>query len=571
MNDTRHNRTRRLSVGLVVAVVVLISLLASGCGGSSSGGSSAGGGSASPSGDQPIYRLGSSMAYDSLNPFVGFLAQDYAAWMLMYPNLVQYSNDLEAEPDFAESWTTSADGLTWTFTTRSGATWSDGQPLTAKDAAWMINTVVRLQGGSAAVLAPFVPGIEKATAVDDTTLEVKLAKPSPALLANLFQLPILPEHSWAKYAKGDGAKLKTVSMDPADGPVVVAGPFTIEKLDYKGTTIFKRVETFYGPKPLITGYGFQVFTNADASIQALKSDQVDCVSFLPPASAGAIKGDPKLEVQGFGDAIPSLLFVNYSKNNTRHAELNQVEVRQALDLAIDREAIMKSVFMGFAEPGGSLLINQYVPQFLSAQVPVTQRDVAKANQLLDDLGYARDSDGIRVANGHKMEYEILIWAIAVAQDGRLADTLKQNFAEIGIGLKKKVVDNPPAVINGGAKPYSDYDMTLSGYGLTPDPDWSLMISTSQMLGVYNVAGYSNPEYDKLWSQQTSEIDPAKRKQIIDQMSAMLLDDVVTHNICYMQVVTAWNKKWQGVPAGGTPFGYYAYLNKTQFNSLAVQQ
>jgi peptide/nickel transport system substrate-binding protein len=555
-----------LAAALMVACLVL--LFAAACGGSSGGGG--GGASASPSGDQPVYRLGTvGMGYDSLNPFVGMFAMDYAAWMLMYPNLAQYSNDLQAQPDLAESWTTSEDGLTWTFKLRSDGVWSDGKPITAKDAEFTINTVVKFQGGSAAVLAPFVPGIETATAVDDTTLEVKLAQPSAALLANLFQLPILPEHSWAKYAEGDGAKLKTVSMDPADGPVIVSGPFQIEKLDYKGTTIFKRLDTFYGPKPLITGYGYQLFTNADAAIQALKNDQVDCVNFLPPASAAAVKADANLQVEGIG-SIPLLMPVNYSKNNTKHPELNNPQVRQALDLAVDRTAIIDSVYSGFASPGGSLLLPEYVPQFLSAEVPVTQRDVAKANQLLDDLGYAKGSDGIRVADGVKMQYTVLISTQGVGTDGRTADVLKQNFAEIGVGLQKQVVDNPFTVINGGAKPYSDYGMMLTMWGLTPDPDWSLLISTSQMLGVYNPSGYSNSEYDDLWAQQTSEMDAAKRKAIIDQMSAMLVDEVVNVSLAYTQDVVAWDKKWQGVSEGGSVFGYYHYLNKTQLNGLAVQ-
>jgi len=568
MNWTRRLSRRRSALFVALAILVLVAMAATGCGSSSDGASSS---SASPSGDQPVYRLGTvGYGYDSLNPFVGMYAMDYAAWMLMYPNLAQYSSNLEAEPDFAESWTTSADGLTWTFKLRSGAVWTDGQPITAKDAAFTINTVVKFQGGAAAVLSPFVPGVKSATAVDDTSLDVTLAQPSAALLANLFQLPILPEHVWAQYATGDGAKLKTVSMDPADGPVVCSGPFELEKLDYKGTTIYKRVDTFYGPKPLIKGYGYQLFTNADAAVQALKAGQVDCVDFLPPSSATPIKSDANLQVDGFGGGIPYFLAVNYSVNNTKHPELNEVEVRQALDLAVDRAAVIDSVYAGFAAPGGSLLLNQYVPQFMSAPVPLTARDVTKANQLLDDLGYAKGSDGIRVADGVKMQYTVLVGTQSIATDGRTVDLLKQNFAEIGIGVEKKAVDNPLAPAFAGAKPYTDYDMLLSQWGLTPDPDWSLMISTSTMLGVYNPTGYSSPEYDKLWGQQTSEMDAAKRKAIIEQMSTMLVDDVVNHSLCYSEVVTAWNKKWQGVPDGDSPFGYYHYLNKIQFNSLAVQ-
>ena len=555
-----------------VLLAVLLAVAVAGCGGSSGDGTTTGGSSASPSGDQPVYRLGTvGMGYDSINPFVGMYAQDYAAWMLMYPNLVQYSSDLQPQPDFAESWTTSEDGLTWTFKLKSGAVWTDGKPITASDAAFTINTVVKLQTGAAAALSPFVPGIESAAAVDDTTLEVKLAAPSAALLANLFQLPILPEHFWAPYAAGDGAKLKTVTMDPAKETVVASGPFTIEKLDIKGTTIFKRVDTFYGPKPMIKGYGFQLFTNADAAIQALKAGQIDCVYQLPPTSSDTLKADANLQTQGFGGSMPQTLIVNDSTNNTKHPELRKLEVRQAIDFALDRTAMIDTVYNGYAVPGGSLLLPLYVPQFLSAEVPVTQRDVAKANELLDGLGYAKGGDGIRVADGVPMKYTVLIGAMNRAIDSRIADMLTQNLAEIGIGVEQKLVDNQVPLIMTQPKPYTDYDMTLIMWGLTPDPDWSTLISTSTMLGAYNLTGYSNPDYDKLWGQQTSEMDAAKRKEYIDQLSAMLVDDVVFHPICYTQMVTSWNKKWQGVPEGGTPFGYYSYLNKTQFNALGVAQ
>ena len=553
----------------VLAALVLILAVTAGCGGSSTETS---GSTGSSGGDQPVYRLGTvGMGYDSLNPFVGMYAQDYAAWMLMYPNLAQYSNELQPQPDFAESWSTSEDGLTWTFKLKSGATWTDGKPITASDAAFTINTVVKLQTGAAAALSPFVPGIKTATAVDDTTLEVKLAAPSAALLANLFQLPILPEHFWAQYAKGDGAKLKTVTMDPAKETVVASGPFTIEKLDIKGTTIFKRVDTFYGPKPMITGYGFQLFTNADAAIQALKAGEIDCVYQLPPTSSDTLKTDANLQIQGFGGSMPETLIVNDSVNNKKHPELRKLEVRQAIDLAIDRTAMIDTVYNGFAVPGGSLLLPLYVPDFLSADVPVTERDVAKANQLLDDLGYAKGSDGIRVADGVKMEYTVLIGAMNRAIDSRIADMLTQNLAEVGIGVQQKLVDNQVPLIMTQPKPYTDFDMTLIMWGLTPDPDWSTLISTSTMLGAYNLTGYSNPEYDKLWGQQTSEMDAAKRTAFIDQLSAKLVQDVVFHPIAYTQMVTSWNKKWQGVPDGGAPFGYYSYLNKLQFNALEVTQ
>ena len=208
---------------------------------------------------------------------------------------------------------------------------------------------------------------------------------------------------------------------------------------------------------------------------------------------------------------------------------------------------------------------------MSASVPVTERDIAKANELLDGLGFAKGGDGIRVADGVKMEYTLLVGTMNRAIDSRLADILKQNFAELGIGLQQKVVDNQVPLIFTTPKPYTDYDMTLIMWGLTPDPDWSLFISTSTMLGAYNLTGYSNPTYDKLYEQQSSEMDAAKRKALIDQLSMLLQTDQVFLPICYTQIVTAWNKQWQNVPDAGAPFGFYTYLNKTQFDTLAVQK
>src|SRR5438874_3903505 len=86
------------------------------------------------------FRLGTSSRIDSLNPYVAFNQDAYSTFEYIYPELIQYDKaNHNFAPDFATSWKTSNGGKTWTFTTRSGAVWSDGQPLTAADAAWTIN------------------------------------------------------------------------------------------------------------------------------------------------------------------------------------------------------------------------------------------------------------------------------------------------------------------------------------------------------------------------------------------------------------------------------------------------
>ena len=343
---------RYVSRVCLLIVPVLAAVAAIGCGGGSSSTSSA---TPSVAAEQPVFRIGSIGAtINSLNPFNSFEEQEYASFMQMYPSLVQFSADLKAEPDLAQSWSTSTDGKTWTFKLRSDAVWTDGKPITASDAAFTMNTVVKFQTGVAAGLSPFVMGVKGASAPDATTLVVTLDHPLAGMLANIFMLPIVPEHIWGPLAGGDGSKLKTLTNDPGKETVVVAGPFTVQKYDAKGTTLFVPVKTYYGKKPLIKGFGFQLFANPDAAVQALKAGQVDIILHVPAAVTPSLKGDAKLQVQGFAET-PLMFAVNNSPDFTKHPELRDVKVRQAIDIAIDRQQIVDTVYQGFATPGGSVL------------------------------------------------------------------------------------------------------------------------------------------------------------------------------------------------------------------------
>lgn len=546
---------------------ILVAALVVGCGGDTNGGS--GSESASPSADQPIFRLGSvNDPYDSLNPFNARYSSSFTALTLMYPNLVGFSSSLEATPDLAESWTTSADGKTWTFKLRSGAAWTDGEPITAADVVFTIETALKYNDDAAAYLGTFVATVTGAKAVDDTTVEVALSAPTASFLSDIYLLPVLPEHVWAPLATGDGSKLKTPTLDPAKEEVVVAGPFTVEKLDIKGTTIYRRVDTFYGQKPLVIGYGFQVFTNADAAVQALKADQIDAAYFLPASSTAAFEEGSGFTVQGFGQ-LPWFIAPNCSKNFTSHPEMQDPQVREALSLAVNRQPLIDSVNRGFAATGGWPLLDVYVPQFLSEAMPVPSQDAGAANQILDDLGYAAGGDGVRVADGVKMSYEILVYAPFRATDGRSAELITQDFAAIGVEAKVKLLDDPYTAMWGND--YKDYAFLLTGWGVSPDPSGMLSLSTSGYLGVSSPTGFSDPTYDKLYDEQSAEIDPEKRKAIIDQMAGILEDQQVYIPLYSGQVITAWADKWTGVEGGGSPLGYYMPLGKQIFNALAVQQ
>ena len=199
---------------------------------------------------------------------------------------MQYNSSLQFVPDFARSWQESDGGRVWTFHTQPNAKWSDGKPLTATDAAWTYSTILKFQNGPTANTAGDVAHMKSATAPNTTTVVLTYKQPVANVLSQLQQVPILPEHVWAKYAAGNGKALTTFT-NPA--PIVSGGPFTLVKYTPKQIVLFKRNPRFYGPKPHIDGLGLQFFGTYDAEITALKSGQLDGIEVVPPTSVADLK------------------------------------------------------------------------------------------------------------------------------------------------------------------------------------------------------------------------------------------------------------------------------------------
>ena len=128
--------------------------------------------------------------------------------------------------------------------------------------------------------------MKSATAPNATTLVLTYKRPVANVLSQVQQVPILPEHVWAKYATGNGKALTRFSNN---APIVSGGPFVLTKYTPKEIALFKRNPTFYGPKPHIDGFGLQFFQTTDAMITALKSNQLDGVEMVPPTSVTTLK------------------------------------------------------------------------------------------------------------------------------------------------------------------------------------------------------------------------------------------------------------------------------------------
>ncbi len=531
----------------VLFASMLIALPA--CGGAGSSGKTGG-----------TFRIGTSSRIDSLNPYVAFNQDAYSTFVYIYPFLVQYDQtNLKFAPDFAKSWSTSADGKTWTFKTVPNAKWSDGQPLTAEDAAWTINTDIKYKAGGAGNAAGLIAHIKTAEAPNPTTLIVHYEAPAGNVLGQFQQFAILPKHIWSQHLGNEGADLKTFANS---APVVGAGPFKLTKFKKDQIALFQRDDTFYGPKPKADGFGLRMFSNDDALVAALKANEIDAIEEVPPTAISTLKkaGFAITQVPGVDQTD---FIINSSPNKKSHPELQNLKLRQAFDLTVNRNQIVNVVFLGAAKPAATI-IPAATGEWFNPNIQPTPFDPTEANSILDKLGYKRGGGGIRVANGEKMAYEV-ITPTDVPSANRTFQILQPDFKKIGVQLTQKALDSTAAfdAMTAPDGKYANFDLALWDWVGLVDPDFMLSVVTCAQYGNWSDTGFCDKRYDAMYSKQQLTPDQAKRKDVVWKMQAYLAQKKPYLWLAALDHVSATSKKWSGlVESSQGPFNALSKLSLT---------
>jgi peptide/nickel transport system substrate-binding protein len=544
----------RKAFGAVVAAVALVAVACSGGGGSQGSSSSAG-----PVKEGGELRIAAFDGIDSLNPFVGVNDDSYEAYEVVYPQLVQYDDNLNFAPDFATSWEQSKDGLTWTFHTQPNAKWSDGQPLTAKDVAWTYNTTIKFKDGATASSAGIITYLKKVVATNPTTAVFHYARAVPAVLANVQQESILPEHVWAKYATGDGKDLKTFSNNPTKSdPVVSGGPFIVTQYQQDAVTLFEKNPNYYGTAPHIDGFGMQYFSNEDAEVTAMKTGQIDVIEVVPPTSVKTLK-DAGMHVYSGPSLTYRDFIINSSPYKKTNPELQDPMVREAFEYATDRQKIVDTAWLGYGDIG-TTIVPPSTGKWFDASIKPLPFDIDKANQILDGLGYKKGSDGIRVANGHPMNYGVIFPASERGSGDRAFQVLQADYLQIGVKLVQKPVNGAYSIMTAPDNRYENWDLAMWDWTPPIDPNFILSVMTTKQFGTWSDSAYSNKHYDQLFQEQSQEIDPKKRLDLVYQMQKLVYDDRPYIILNYNATLDAYSPHWTGFDQ--TPQGLFNALSKT---------
>lgn len=501
-------------------------------------------------------RLGTDTGIDSLNPFVAQNTDAFSAFEYAYPELVQYNAQLHFVPDFATSWQTSADGLTWTFHVHGNGKWSDGQPLTAADAAWTVNTVLKYGSGSTASLATLLAHVTNATAPDPTTLVIHYTRPVANVLSQLQQLPILPQHVWSKLAVGSGSAIRTFQNN---APVVSGGPFSIVKYQKNAITLFKANPYYYGPKPHIVGFGVEQFSSDDAMLSALKTHQLDAIETVPPLAVQTVRSEGFAVTDSPGLQSTYLCF-NSNPAKTGNRELLNPQVRVALAHATDLDQIDQVAYNGYAKPGASV-VPPASGDWCDPSLKPESFDLALAARMLTQAGCPVGSGGVRVAGGHPMNYKVIFPSYMGGAGNRAFQIIQADWRKVGVVLSQQDMDGAAAfnAVTAPNNKYLTFDLEMSEWQPYVDPDFQLSVFLRSQWGNWSDSGYSNPAYDRLYNQQGGVMNAAQRLAIVYKMQDMLFNDRPYIVLDYPDWIEAHSPSWTGFVMG--PQGSFNEMSK----------
>jgi len=433
---------------------------------------------------------------DGLDPHKTVAAATFQITRNLYDTLVQADPQSRIRPDLATSWETSDDGLKWTFHLRDDVSFHNGRAMTAADVKYSFERI--LNPDTASPRAKDYQIISAIETPDDRTVIFTLAQPQAAFLSNLA-------YGWAAIVPQEA--IVTLRDHP-----VGTGPFQFGEWVPDSHVKLRRFDKYFVADPsatLRTGVPyldevtFRVITDPAARLISLKTGEVDVVPEVPAQEIASLKDEPGIKViqQPFNGI--QLLAINNAR-----APFDDLRVRQALNHAVDKQAVIEGAQWGTGVPIGS-----HMPPVSDFYVDLTARypyDPDRAKALLAGAGYP---NGFETTIALPQPYDFHI---------RNGEVIADQLARVGIKARLETIEWATYL----EKVYygRDYALTTLGHTgrLDPDPFLNRYVSDSKE----NYMNYNNPRYDELVKEGAVSTDPARRQEIYAEMQRMLADDAV---------------------------------------------
>jgi peptide/nickel transport system substrate-binding protein len=422
-----------------------------------------------------------------------------------------------------------ADGTSVTWKLKSGLKWSDGTPFTAADVAFTYEFIVNPE--VATVNAGSYELVESVEALDDTTVQINFKEPNPAwyLVFTGTEGMVLPQHIFKDYNGANGREAPGNTLPVGTGPYRVVSFTPGDVIVYEANPNYREADQVAFSRVELKGGG----DATSAARAVLQTGDVDYANNLQVEAAilkqlGAA-GQGQV-VANFGSLVERII-VNFTDPNqaTADGETSSIEfphpffsdrqVRQAINLAIDRDTIAAQLYGPTGQPTTNFLV---APGPFASDNTRYDYDLEAAAALLDEAGWVdSNGNGTRDKGGQEMEVVFQTSVNPVRQ--KTQEIVKQSLEQIGIGVELKSIDasvyfsGDPASRDTLDRFSADLQMFATG-NTNPDPGAYMQTYTCDEIAQKannwskgNYARYCNPDYDALWQQAAAELDPAARQ------------------------------------------------------------
>ena len=546
---------------LLVAAAMLSTTVLSGCGGGGGTETTAafGGGDAqavdtASGGNNLVVEIGPDP--ETIDPALNSAIDGANMIIHLFEPLLNFDKDNNIIGGMAETWEVSDDGLTYTFHLRDGLKWSDGTPLTANDFVYTFKRVA-----DPLTAAPYgydllcmVKGYDEASngnvdalgvsAPDDQTFGVELSYPCVYFDKICAFATMSPVQQATIDANGEAW-----AVDPST--YVCNGPMKIKEWVPGSHILMEKNENYWNADAVTADtIKFVLMEDVNAAYSAYNSGEVMMIKDVPTEEVPNLRDNPEFNVD-------PILGTYYISLNLNREYLQDVRVRQALSLALDRAYIADTIMQGTysaaknfvgpgvsdVEPGSSfadVTLEQYGEFFHTDDF---EGDLAKAKELMAEAGYP-NGEGFPA-----IEY----MTNDVGYHKPLAEYLQSAWGELGINMDIKIVEwasFTPTRRNG------DYDIARNGWVYDYD-DPSNMLNLFETENGNNDGKYSNPEYDALIDQARTTADKTEHYALLHEAEQMLLNDMAMIPIAYQN--DFWLQKPELQGTWHSPYGYWYFM------------
>ena len=475
------------------------------------------------------------------NNLIAMIAGDGASSLIagqIFNSLLKYDENLEFEGDLAESWEISEDYKTIKFNLKVQKKWSDNHPITCKDVLFTWKAVThpdtRTPYGSDYQL------VSSAQCINDYQFIAKYKEPYAPALETWASLHILPEH----LLKNEDINNTYFSLNPVGSNYYSLDSWvTGQQLKLKGNP-----NAVHG-KPLIDNKVSRIIPDLSSQFMELIAGNIDLMSINPIQYSRVFPNRPELnkKINLYKEMGNGYTYFGF---NLKKRPFNDINVRKAISLAIDRQEIIDGVLLGLGEE----ITSPYKPgtYWENKNIKKLGFNPQKAKELLEKSGY-RLNNNIYEKDGIPLSFEIL--TNQNKQREMTAVLIQRRLQDIGIDASIRVIEWA-SFVNRFIKT-GEFQAVVLGWSLSLDPDqYSIWHSSQQGPGQFNFIGYSNKTVDNLLEKGRQELNKEKRKAIYNDFSSILYDD---QPIIYLYAgygLSAIHKKIKGVKKLSPPAGIY---------------